>query len=86
MATIAYCMPSPGEVIIKVHNQTGRLVDTLRETKSAGPQTSQISVGRFASGTYYYVITLRYDHQSPEASGFLGTVETRAPHKFVVLQ
>ncbi len=76
MATIVYCMKEAGDVTIRLHNQTGRLVDTVRESKVAGSQSSKVSTGRFADGTYYYVISMKY------ASG---ANETRLPRKFVVL-
>ncbi len=75
-ATVIYVMRESGDVTLKFYNQTGRLVDTVLEPKAAGPQFSKVSVGKFAKGTYYYVLARRY------ASG---AVETAAPGKFLVL-
>ena len=74
---VAYNMKSSGKVSLRVYNQTGRLVDTVTDTKLAGPQHSVVTVGSFASGTYYYVLDLQYDS---------GSSETLPPHKFAVLR
>jgi hypothetical protein len=76
-ATVVYDLKEGGEVTVKIHNQTGRLVDTLRDIKAAGWQSSAVSLGKFAPGTYYYVVYVRSRS---------GATETRAPRKFVVLQ
>ena len=74
-ARIVYTMASAGSIKIKIYNETGRLVDTITEDKPAGWQGSQVSVGHFASGTYFYVLTQTYP----------GGNETRSQRKFVVL-
>jgi hypothetical protein len=74
-AAINYFMKEAGSAEIKIHNQTGRLVDTIREDKSAGWVSSKVSVGKFAPGTYYYLIYAKYDS---------GSTETQGPRKFVV--
>lgn len=73
---MAYQLTEHGEVTLKIYSQTGRLVDFVTESKSAGQQSSAISVNRFATGTYYYILSVRY------ASGI---EETQKPGKFVVL-
>jgi hypothetical protein len=75
-ASIAYAMKQDGNVTIKIYNQTGRLVDTITESKSAGWQAAQVSVGKFAQGTYYYLVYFQYP---------LGTTEMQGPCKFVVI-
>jgi hypothetical protein len=77
LATVVYWVKRDGSVTLKIYNQTGRLVDTLHDLKSVGWQTSTVSVGKFASGVYYYVLYLQ-----PSS----GTAEMQAPHKFVVLR
>jgi hypothetical protein len=74
---VAYNMKSSGTVTLKIYNQTGRLVDTVNDTKPAGPQSSSVSVGSFASGTYYYVLYIQYNS---------GSSETITPRKFAVLR
>ena len=71
-----YLMKRSGEATLRVYNQTGRLVDTIREDKPAGRQSSLVSVGKFAPGTYYYVVFAKYSN---------GEDEVQAPRKFVVL-
>jgi hypothetical protein len=73
---IAYELGQAGDVTIKIHNQTGRLVDTLQESRQAGRHSTPVDVSRFAAGTYYYLLTVH------NASG---ATETQAPRKFVVL-
>jgi hypothetical protein len=75
-ATIAYPLASSADVTIRVYNVTGHPVATLQESKASGWQATTLTVGNFASGTYYYVITAHY------ASG--GT-EVQGPRKFAVL-
>jgi len=74
--TIAYPLRSAANVTIRIYNVTGRQVDSITEAKAGGWQASQVSVGRFASGTYYYVITAQYQS---------GGSEVQAPRKFAVL-
>ncbi len=73
---LRYEMAKAGDVVLKVFNQTGRLVDTVKETKSAGWQSSQVSVGRFAPGTYYYLLSIQYAGSDPEV---------QSPGKFTVM-
>ena len=75
-ATVAYWMKGSGRVAVKLYNQTGRLVDTVSEDKSGGWQNTQVSIGKFASGTYYFQVVKNFDDGSSEA---------RQPGKFVVL-
>ena len=74
-ARIVYTMASAGSVKIKIYNETGRLVDSIEEDKPVGFQGSNVSVGSFASGTYYYVLKLVY----------ADSTETQSSRKFAVL-
>jgi hypothetical protein len=74
-ARIVYTMESAGSVKIKIYNETGRLVDSIEEAKGPGLQGSDVNVGRFASGTYYYVLTQVYS----------GSSEVQSTRKFIVL-
>jgi hypothetical protein len=75
-ARIVYVMKSAGSVKIRIYNETGRLVDSIDEdNKAVGLQGSDVSVGKFASGTYYYVLTQIYN----------GSTEVQGAHKFAVL-
>jgi hypothetical protein len=73
---VAYDLRHAGTVTLRVYNQTGRLVDTIRDSKPAGWQSSKVSVGKFASGVYYYILYMQYTAE--------GTSETQTPRKFVV--
>jgi len=73
---VAYDLRQAGVVTLRVYNQTGRLVDTVHDSKPAGWQASRVNVSRFASGVYYYILYLQYSAD--------GTSETQAPRKFVV--
>jgi hypothetical protein len=75
-ATIVYTMVQSGSVRIRIYNESGRLVDTITDTKSSSLQTSPVSVGKFAPGVYFYLINMAYDD---------GSKETQAKRKFVVL-
>jgi hypothetical protein len=68
-------MASGGSVRIRIYNDAGRLVDSIDEDKPVGFQGSQVSVGRFASGSYYYVLTQVY----------AGSTSVQSTRKFVVL-
>jgi hypothetical protein len=74
-ASIVYTMASAGSVKIRIHNETGRLVDTIAEDKPSGWQSSTVSVGKFAQGLYFYMLSMKYDN---------GSSETQPAHKFVV--
>jgi hypothetical protein len=65
-----------GNVEIRIYNQIGNLVDTIKDSKDAGWQSDEVSVSRFAPGVYYYVLTMQYG---------TGAKETDAPRGFVVL-
>jgi len=61
-------------VWIRIYNQVGNLADTITDAKSAGWNSSQVSVGKFAPGVYYYVLTVHYSDggtQVDEARGFV---------------
>ena len=75
-ADIVYTMASPGTVKIRIHNEYGRLVDTIEEDRLKGFQSSKVSVGKFAAGTYFYMLSIKYDD---------GSTETKPRHKFAVL-
>ena len=75
-ARIVYWMRTSGGVAVKLYNQTGRQVDIISENKSGGWQNSQVSIGKFASGTYYFQVVKHFDD---------GSTESQAPGKFVVL-
>lgn len=75
-ATLAFWMSRGGDISLKVYNQTGRLASTTTASKPGGWQQSQVEVGGFASGAYYYVLTLHYAD---------GATEVQPPRKFLVL-
>lgn len=66
-ADIVYTMASAGSVMIVIYNEVGRRVDTIEENKAKGWQSSHVSVGKFASGLYFYMLSMRYDDGSKEA-------------------
>ena len=74
-AKIVYTMVHAGNVRIRIHNEAGALVDTIQEDKPAGFQASQVSVGKFAQGVYFYLLNMNYDD---------GSKESQPAHKFVV--
>jgi hypothetical protein len=74
-ADIVYTMVHSGHATIRIHNETGRLVDTIEEDKPQGWQSSKVSVGKFAVGVYFYMLSMKYDDGSKEA---------QPRHKFVV--
>lgn len=76
-ANVVYTMTSSGSVKIRFYNESGRLADTVEENKPKGWQSSDVAVGRFAPGVYFYVLTMKYDD---------GSSETKPRHKFVVIQ
>jgi hypothetical protein len=57
----AYAMRRAGRVEIRVMNEVGDLVASLREERPAGPQRSRLSIHEFASGVYLYKVFLNYD-------------------------
>ena len=67
-ATVAYQMAESGRMEFKLWNQNGELVDTLTDHKPAGSQTTPFKISGFASGVYFYVLTLRYDSGSTQKS------------------
>ena len=75
-AAVTYLMQENGDVTIKFYNQTGRLVDTVTDSKNPGWQSSQVTTAKFAAGTYYYVVSMLYGS---------GAKEAQQPRKFVVL-
>jgi hypothetical protein len=68
-ATIAYCMQSAGTVTIKIYNEIGDLVDTIRDTRLAGFQSSKVTVARMAPGLYFYIMTKHYNSGAKELFG-----------------
>ena len=58
-----------GTVAIKVYNVIGDLVAKVDESKSAGPQVSQLNTGRLAPGVYLYRIRRNYDDGTSNHSG-----------------
>ena len=72
---MAYNMAKQGNVSIKVWNMTAEPVCGLNEFKPAGPQTSQLTIDRCATGVYLYRVQMAYDD---------GTVETLPLKRFVV--
>jgi len=69
VVNIAYNMPGPGQVRIRVWNAAGDLATALTEDELAGFQTTQIAVNQFASGVYLYKISITYDSGSVENLG-----------------
>ncbi|HTB22152.1 MAG TPA: ice-binding family protein [bacterium] len=74
MASVAYDMSDQGNVTIRIYNQAAELVDRIDDSRSAGWQSSTVSVGRFAPGIYYYVLSMNYASGATEidhARGFV---------------
>jgi hypothetical protein len=62
-------MQSAGTVTIKIYNEIGDLVDTIRDTRLAGFQSSKVTVARMAPGLYFYIMTKHYNSGAKELFG-----------------
>lgn len=69
-------MRQSGHVSLEIYNQVGWLAATITDSKGSGWQSSQLSVGKYAAGVYYSLLTIHYHDGSQESQG---------PGKFVVL-
>lgn len=76
-ATIAYNLCVPALVQVRVYNEVGDLMETLQEEKSAGPQTTLLTISRLAQGVYFFLITTRNGQ---------GSIERMGPFKFTVIR
>jgi len=74
-ARITYDLSGPGAVTIRIYNEIGDLVDTIKDDKPAGPQISTVNTGRFASGVYIYLLSVEFA---------VGNTQHYAKRKFVV--
>ena len=68
-ATVVYTMANAGNVKIRFYNESGRLVDTIEDTKPSGFQSSPVSVNKFAAGSYFYLLSIKYDNGTSEDQG-----------------
>jgi sugar lactone lactonase YvrE len=75
-ATVSYEMTSAGSVDLKIWNEAAERVAEVTDQKSTGVQVTPFSVAGFASGVYFYTLTLSYGS---------GDVEKLPPHKFVII-
>lgn len=75
-ATLAFWLREAGDVSIRVYNQTGRPAAIITESLPAGWRFYALDIGKFAPGSYLYVISVRY---------VSGATETRPPHRFAIL-
>jgi hypothetical protein len=65
MTTIEYELPTLGEVSIIVYDQLGRQITTLiNERQTKGVQQVSVNAKDWASGNYFYTITVTNDHQT----------------------
>ena len=64
-----YEMSEVGKVEIRVYNEIGDLVTSVKEEKLAGSQKSQVSVNAFAPGLYLFKVTMEYDSGATESLG-----------------
>ena len=60
-----------------VYNAIGDLVDTFKETKPSGPQTTTLNLSTFAPGVYFYILEIAYDS---------GVKDRQSLHKFAVVR
>jgi hypothetical protein len=73
-ARIVYTLASPGSIKIRIHDEIGRLMDTITEENlPAGFLSSPVSVGKL--GSDFYMLTIKYDN---------GTTDVQKAHKFAV--
>jgi hypothetical protein len=75
--TFVYRMEESGKAEIRVWNENGDLLETVKDELPAGPQKSKISLKGYAAGVYLYKIMLSYGS---------GRVEKQDVQKFVVLK
>jgi DNA-binding beta-propeller fold protein YncE len=75
-ATLSYYMAGAGNVDLKVWNEKAELTAQVTDQKPGGAQTTPFSISGFASGVYFYALTLQYDS---------GQVQKIGPQKFVIL-
>ena len=75
-ATVSYNMAESGRMDLKVWNEKAELEAHVTDQKPAGIQITPFSICGFASGVYFYVLTLNYDS---------GRVDKIKPKKFVIL-
>jgi hypothetical protein len=73
---VAYALSGRGQVTVRIYNGIGTLVDVIVDSRPAGWQSSQVDVGRFASGPYYFLVYVNYDS---------GASDRQGPGKFYVL-
>ncbi len=60
-ASLCYDMAAPGRMDLKIRNEAGELADEVQDRKPAGVQVTPFSVASFATGVYFYQVTLAYD-------------------------
>ena len=75
-ATVSYNMAQPGAVDLRVWNEKAELAAHVTDSKPAGVQETSFSISGFATGVYFYFLTLTYSS---------GQVEKLGPKKFVIL-
>jgi hypothetical protein len=75
-ATVSYNMAQPGQVDLRVWNEKAELVTQVTDSKSSGVQVTPFSIAGFASGVYYYSLTLTYGS---------GQVQKLGPQKFAII-
>jgi hypothetical protein len=61
MAHFAFYMTGSGTVKIRVWNSAAELAATIEQSEPAGNQTAPLNMSNFASGHYFYIISMNYD-------------------------
>lgn len=74
-AAVSYDMAGAGRVDLKAWNEKAELTARVSEARPKGVQVTSFSTAGFATGVYFYALTLTYDS---------GRVEEMSPRKFVV--
>jgi len=76
-ATVSYNMVSSGSIELKIWNEKAELVDEVTDQKTTtGVQITPFNIVGFASGVYFYTLTIHYTS---------GQTQTLSPQKFVIL-
>ncbi|HTC20623.1 MAG TPA: hypothetical protein VK859_07245, partial [bacterium] len=75
-AALSYNMAGAGNVDLKIWNEKAELVARVTDQKPGGVQVTSFSIAGFASGVYFYALTIQYNS---------GLVQKIGPQKFVIL-
>jgi len=75
-ATLSYNMAGSGQIDLKIWNEKAELVAHVTDQKPAGVQVTPFSISGFATGIYFYALTINYDS---------GRNEQIKPQKFAII-